>query len=398
MSGLCSDSRAEPIATFPSREKDRRSAIWDGKTSVLVDRSRTASLENCIPGGHTLRDQTATKPANGAYHAARLLRRLKGDSAVTAALSEAGLDTSLIADHSSRISLSKLVAFFDACARQADDAYFGLHTGEAFDLTWLELPGYVAKFSPDLGTGIQASIRYLKIISPADVLAFQDSGNIATLTFICSDPLIAIHPHHREFSVSGVLSFMRILTDSRLRPIEVRFQHARNGTLRPFEQFFGCPVAFGAENTELLLKPESLKLPILSADAKLLGMIIEYGDRLIQEAREKRPGLRAKVEKEIIEHLPHTPPTAENVAASLGMSSRTFARRLNELGTSFREVSDQTRHSLAQYYLEDEGFSHSEIAYLVGYADQPSFISAFRRWSGMTPGAYRESRLHGNAN
>lgn len=327
------------------------------------------------------------------YHAANLLYRLKGDDAVDQALAVAGLDRDFLNNRGRRIEMSQVLAFFEAGARLSEDNFFGLHVGENFDMSRLELPGYAAKFSPDLGTGFTAAVRYIPIIFPADRVEFDTSGNAATATFHCADPFVALHTHQREFALSAIMAFARQLTGTNFRPIEVRFQHQRHGTQREIERVFGCPVSFGSEQTELLLTHECLSLPILTCDTQLLGIISEYGNSQIKIGQSIRPGLLSQIEEEYIKRLPHSVPNAEQMASTLGMSNRTLARRLKEIGTSFRQVADDTRFALARNYLGDKAFSLSEVAYLVGYADQPSFITAFRRWSGNTPGLYRQSQF-----
>ena len=76
------------------------------------------------------------------------------------------------------------------------------------------------------------------------------------------------------------------------------------------------------------------------------------------------------------------------------MSVRTLSRRLADEGTTYAEVVDQLRRSLALQYLNDPGMSLSQIAWLLGYQGSTSFNHAFRRWTGAPPSvARREKRL-----
>ena len=70
------------------------------------------------------------------------------------------------------------------------------------------------------------------------------------------------------------------------------------------------------------------------------------------------------------------------------MSRRTLTRHLRQEKTSFREVLEQVRFDLAKTYLKD-GLSITDTAYLLGYGDHAAFSTAFRRWSGQSPRAYR---------
>ena len=72
------------------------------------------------------------------------------------------------------------------------------------------------------------------------------------------------------------------------------------------------------------------------------------------------------------------------------MSTRTLHRRLADGGTSFRELLEQTRASLAEGYLHQTDMPITEISYLLGFSDVASFSRAFKRWTGSTPKHFRE--------
>ncbi|WP_404840868.1 helix-turn-helix transcriptional regulator [Alkalilimnicola ehrlichii] len=68
---------------------------------------------------------------------------------------------------------------------------------------------------------------------------------------------------------------------------------------------------------------------------------------------------------------------------------RTFYRQLRTAGYSYRGLLAHTRHTLARQYLADPALAQTDVALLLGYSEQSSFIRAFRSWTGTTPGAYR---------
>lgn len=83
----------------------------------------------------------------------------------------------------------------------------------------------------------------------------------------------------------------------------------------------------------------------------------------------------------------------DEVARAFGMSRRTFARRLEENGTTFRELLDAARFDAARGLLRSSGASLEDIANRLCYSDATAFARAFRRWSGESPAAWR--RNHG---
>lgn len=91
------------------------------------------------------------------------------------------------------------------------------------------------------------------------------------------------------------------------------------------------------------------------------------------------------VESEIIAQLPHNKPQIETIAANIGMTTRTLARRLAEEGASYGAVLDELRRDLSVRYLKDRSLSLCQIAWLLGYSEVTSFNHAFKRWTGHSP-------------
>ena len=74
------------------------------------------------------------------------------------------------------------------------------------------------------------------------------------------------------------------------------------------------------------------------------------------------------------------------------MHTRTLSRRLEEFGTSFREIADEIRFEIAQQLLRQTSLDVGEIAASLGYARASAFTRAFRRWSGSTPTIWRATK------
>ena len=100
-----------------------------------------------------------------------------------------------------------------------------------------------------------------------------------------------------------------------------------------------------------------------------------------------------RARRELARQLPEQGADLELLAHSLQLSARTLQRRLREAGLSFSELLDETRQQLVLHYLRDPALELAEIAFLVGFSEAGSLARAFRRWTGQSPGAYRQSLL-----
>jgi AraC-like DNA-binding protein len=179
------------------------------------------------------------------------------------------------------------------------------------------------------------------------------------------------------------LNGVRTVTHAGFLPASVSFTHDAPKDRAPYEAYFGPKVRFSARSCELELPAEALGAPLPKADlgvgAFLRGLA---NDALAKLGGE---GLRHEIGAILAERLSEGAPSAAEVAKRLNLSERTLRRRLDEEGTTFRQILDQTRAEMARAYAEDRRLSRSEIAFLLGFAEPSAFFRAWRRWAKATP-------------
>ena len=83
----------------------------------------------------------------------------------------------------------------------------------------------------------------------------------------------------------------------------------------------------------------------------------------------------------------------EDAAATLFMSKRTLARRLEQEGTAYRQIRDKILAQQASSYLRNSDISIDAIAALLNYHDNANFRRAFKRWFQVSPNEYRQQEM-----
>jgi AraC-like DNA-binding protein len=169
------------------------------------------------------------------------------------------------------------------------------------------------------------------------------------------------------------------------------FAHPAPADPTPLTKYFGIAPSFGTGVSGLEISDDVLSLPLSSADPALKRFLEEQG-RTVLETRPASTDLVGVIRQELVRRLGKTEAKVETVADALELSPRTLQRRLETEGTSFQEVLDGVREQLAMSYLVNDSLTVSEIAYLLGYSELRAFDRAFRRWTGKTPVAWRNTR------
>jgi len=297
-----------------------------------------------------------------------------------------------------RISAAAQGKFLELAAEAMDDSLFGLHLAEETDPRDAGILFYVTSGAKDIGEALTLFARYSRIVNEgARVKLMQLPEGAGVETDFIGLPRHSLR-QNTEFAIAVIVKALREVTGHRIRPLRAAFAHSRNSDLGEFERFYLCPVEFGRTASEgassdlLEFSNDTLALPLVTADTKLIEALRPFCDAAASERNTAKGTLRAAVEKEDERLLPHGKANVETVAKALALSARTLSRRLADEGTTFGEVVDQLRRSLALQYLKEPGLSLSQIAWLVGYEGSTSFNHAFKRWTGRSPSVARNKR------
>jgi AraC-like DNA-binding protein len=85
----------------------------------------------------------------------------------------------------------------------------------------------------------------------------------------------------------------------------------------------------------------------------------------------------------------------EAAAAALAMAPPTLRRRLRDEGHGFQALKDALRRDAAIDLLARPELALPEIAGRLGFSEASTFHRAFKKWTGVAPGEYRQTRIAG---
>jgi len=88
----------------------------------------------------------------------------------------------------------------------------------------------------------------------------------------------------------------------------------------------------------------------------------------------------------------HHNPLLSQAAEHIDLTEQTLRRYLNKEGYTFQQLKDDTRRDIAINFIEKKEHSIEEIAFRLGFSEASTFIRAFKKWTGLTPLAYRKLR------
>lgn len=269
-------------------------------------------------------------------------------------------------------------------------AALSVRYAKSIDINKLGTLALACKAAPNLGGVLQRMARYHSLISNSVRYHLDTRGGG---TFLGQAVLDGFGPG-LVFSPEAGLSAMYCAIDQvaveKITPKSVTFQHQPPRDADLFEELFGCEVKFGAAADGILFSQDSLEIENKLGDVALSEFLTIHLEAELEQLRTE-PSLVRTTKEEIARVLSEGLPKMADVARTLGLSVRSFHRRLADHGSSFQTLAEETRRDIALSMLRDENCALSEIAFLTGFSEQSAFNRAFKRWTNETPASYRKS-------
>jgi AraC-like DNA-binding protein len=146
-------------------------------------------------------------------------------------------------------------------------------------------------------------------------------------------------------------------------------------------------MTFASDQSSLLFHSRYLHMPLLQ-DERTLKHFLERSPADLLSRPDDGDSLSSRLRR-LLSRDSANWPDLEAVAAQMHISPQTLRRHLREEGTSFQELKDQLRRDIAIYHLGRADLSLQQIAEQLGFSEPSAFHRAFKKWTGLTPGAYR---------
>jgi AraC-like DNA-binding protein len=274
---------------------------------------------------------------------------------------------------------------------------------QTFAAGWAELSGdaalglRVAALMPEGATGI---VEYVLLTAPTLRATHALYNQLGPLTgeyvrYALSDLgplcLLALHPPEgltlapmlEDYRlVRLVRGLGRALRQPDFVPREVRFSHAAPRLRAPYEEAFGkgALLSFGAERAGVTFPGPLADAPLPSGDPVLHTLLLGLAQPMLEASRTP-PSMTARVRERLVEGLHRGRPSLEGVAQALGMGGRTLRRRLSDEGTSFADVLDEVRKTLAQLLARQPELGEGELMRKLGFESTSALRRARRRWT-----------------
>jgi AraC-like DNA-binding protein len=185
-----------------------------------------------------------------------------------------------------------------------------------------------------------------------------------------------------ELSMGIAVRIIRLLGGPQAQLQAVSFPHPQQGPDEAYRDALGCPVRFGQTWCGFELSSHMADRRVENADPETRRIATKYLEATYLPTSAPLSDRVAELTRRL---LPTGECSAEAIAEELAMHPRTLQRRLVDEGVRCQDIIDRERRAQAARYLAEPGLHLSQIAGLLGYAEQSALNRSCRRWFGKTP-------------
>lgn len=274
------------------------------------------------------------------------------------------------------------------------DKLFGLHFGEALQLSALGIVGEIIKSSETVGGAltIAASLTYL-ITSAFELEVIQDESSF-TVRFIPT-----IDEWQNSVSAIQTLDLLMVfviheldgLLLKKIQPLAINYSRETDN-IAEYERVMRCRPVINATENAITFDKKYWNEPIITANYELQKILLQKVSELKTGSIRKQT-LQSRIYNYLLTNSYLGIVSLDDIASNFNISPRTLQRKLKEEGINFQQIADEARKTLAINYLKAGSYPVKEISYMLGYNELSAFTRTFKRWTGIAPAMYQKKLL-----
>ncbi|MBB3903171.1 AraC-like DNA-binding protein [Methylobacterium brachythecii] len=283
--------------------------------------------------------------------------------------------------------------FVNAAADALQDASFGLHLAQDYDLRELGLLFYLMISSETVGEALRCFERFGSADDPSLYGSYRISDIAVTVAVGHAEPDRQLDRQLSEFWLLTIYRLVASCVPETTTPISISLRQPQQDGTTAAQRGFPIPIDYDASENRIDFEIQLSDAKLTTSDPYLHIYLLQHFETLVEATRWEPAILWSRVKKAMAPRLSHGTVTMANIAKDLGMSTRTLSRRLSYEGKTFSAILDELRAELAIHYIKIKGIPISEIAWHLGYREASAVVVAFRRWTGMSPSQLRRTHV-----
>ncbi|MGP6088388.1 AraC-like transcriptional regulator QhpR [Antarctobacter jejuensis] len=279
------------------------------------------------------------------------------------------------------VPLSFFVAGLERQRAKPGEAQSAWCIGEQLPLESLGVLGDAILRAPTLGSALRCFVHGIPLVQSNTALSMEIAEDRVRVGYRILDPDIWPRRADAELTLAIIHAVCMRYGMDRHALLDVGFEHGADDGTQSISRYNRADTLCDESENYLVFPVRCLSLT--RPDAGGTGDLRAPDQQLTSHLRHLPVSRR--VRQKILQRIGLGSIGQMEIASELGMSERTLRRTLAAEETSFHDIRDECRRSMALALLKRSGLSLSDVAFSLGYSDQTAFSRAFSRWYGEPP-------------
>jgi len=305
-----------------------------------------------------------------------------------ALLKFAGIDPAIMENPEERVPVDNFIELILEIWRQLDDELGGFASRPVKPGTF-SMMCHATITCTNLRRTLLRGAQFFALISDEIEFILDEDDQEARLT-VRHHSTTSIDNSHMLVSLALIwIRWACWMIDKKILLTHMNFPFPRPVFAGEYQEVFPCQHYFNQEDMSVVFHTRYLDMPVAQTPQSLVEFLQDIPVCFLTQYR-KDDSISAQTRGFIMESDPEENLTLEQVASQLHLTRQTLGRRLKAEGNSFQEIKDSVRRDAAVYQLLRTDTPINDIARQLGFSEPSVFHRAFKKWTGFTPGAFRE--------
>jgi AraC-like DNA-binding protein len=311
----------------------------------------------------------------------------------TQVLLEAGISPALLQSPHGRVSPQSFSSLWLGVAALLDDELFNQ------DSRRMKVGSFEMLTNSLLGCGtlhgaLQRMVRFYNLLLDDFQCALEVGPSDARLTIRHVSPQGRARPFGFETLLMMQHGLACWLVGRRIPILSASFCYPEPPRSAEYRRMYSQKLDFDEDATAIHFDQALLDLPIVQDQQSANTFVLKAPANIVFKYKNSS-GMAAQIRRRLCAETRSEWPRFDALADNLNMAPATLRRRLEVEGQSFQLIKDQLRRDMAIEMLCHSSSSIAVIATELGFAESSAFHRAFKKWTGVNPGQYRQRLSQG---
>ena len=298
--------------------------------------------------------------------------------------------SSYVQQEDAKLSLAQIETLVSYLLKFPENRDLAFELGRSLKLNAHYLVGYALLSCENVMQALGVMSQYFSLIMPNFRLKVTELTNVVVLDIhpLQAMSTLTLNFHLEAIAVGFCSSFAELLNQN-VKPYDIHLSVFQPTYVQALQQLKPAQFHFGTlirPSIKIFIQADNLETKLPKADAFSLNI-------LEQQCREQLKQI--SLDGEIIDWISmmlreaSPPPSFEDCAQMLNVSSKTLQRYLKKQDANFNTIRKQVILSRAKHLLMHTNKSITEISFELGYSTAANFCRTFKAELGTTPQMYR---------